>query len=259
MNTVPPHGGDSLRMTSSNDHQDASDLLQPFSGISPLDLFREVCVLGKGPEARAMKVLIDQHCARNGYKAFIEYHEDDGWVFYRILEGMNGKGLVRPDLHRYFIDKRFADLCASEKMMEDALVSALALTFSEQEIARQISIPAGVIDVVACSWIFELKRELTRPALQQAIGQLVLYAASYSLPEPSEKVVIGRDVGVLDAGILAAIRHVGIHVLCWPDERYKEDPVGHLRHLLSELRSRQVAKSLQQAASKLEKLIHGHD
>jgi DNA-binding Xre family transcriptional regulator len=102
---------------------------------------------------------------------------------------------------------------------EPALRAAIAQTLRAHGLAvdEQVACAAGAADLVTArrDAIYEAKLFLNRKALQQAVGQLMLYRASIN-PE-ARMIVVGYPTPET-AALRPHIEALGIEVVCWKDE-----------------------------------------
>jgi DNA-binding Xre family transcriptional regulator len=113
---------------------------------------------------------------------------------------------------------------APQHRSEPALRAAIAQALRAHGIAvdEQVACAAGAADLVTArrDAIYEAKLFLSRKALQQAVGQLMLYRASIN-PE-ARMIVVGYPTPDT-AALQPYIEALGIEVVCWKDE------VGRMR------------------------------
>lgn len=102
---------------------------------------------------------------------------------------------------------------------EPTLRAAIATTLRAHGLAidEQVTCAVGAADLVTARQdaIYEVKLWLSRKALQQAIGQLMLYRASLN---PEARTIIVGYATEETAVLRPHIEALGIEVVCWRDE-----------------------------------------
>jgi DNA-binding Xre family transcriptional regulator len=102
---------------------------------------------------------------------------------------------------------------------EPALRAAIAQTLRAHGIAidEQVTCAAGAADIVTIhrDTIFEIKLHLTRKAIQQALGQLILYRTSLN-PE-ARAILIGYATPETEV-LRPHVEALGIEIICWQDD-----------------------------------------
>jgi hypothetical protein len=110
---------------------------------------------------------------------------------------------------------------------EPALRVAIAQTLRAHGLAvdEQVACAAGAADLVTArrGAIYEAKLFLSRKALQQAVGQLMLYRASIN-PE-ARMIVVGYPTPET-AVLRPHVEALGIEVVCWRDQVGMTDEGG---------------------------------
>jgi hypothetical protein len=174
---------------------------------APMDLFIEITFITD----LDTKSQIEQHCLQHSADAIIQYDSSlRQWIWHTLyLPGHTT--LTKP------IAKQFDPPRKAPRTLEKELVTALVEQFAQQGMLVDRAVPCaiGEADLVTRmrDIVYEVKVNLTRSSLFQAVGQVLLYRLCIN-PD-ARAVIIGHSTNDTQA-LMPYIAALGIEVILLP-------------------------------------------
>jgi hypothetical protein len=182
----------------------------PFGPLTPYELFSDITTLTTRDEVERIRT----HCQHYQHQPVIDRYRGN-WCWHTLIDTQSQQRWEKPIALAF----RVAARAKPEQRLTTAVVAKLRAHGAAVEC--NVLCAVGTADIVSSmrDVVYEVKARLTRAALFQAVGQVLLYRQCIN-PE-ARAVIVGRPTAET-ALFLPWVAALGITVVCW-EESSAED------------------------------------